>query len=101
MSEAPKQLSDLLRSALEKSPLRHGLQRQQALECWPDVVGDEIAKHTRAVSIHEGVLRIQVESAVWAQELVLLRPQIISGFAQRLGPGEVREIRFHSGTQIL
>jgi len=101
MSEAPKHLNDLLRSALGKSPLRHGLQRQQALECWPDVVGHEIANHTRAVSIHEGVLRVQVESAVWAQELVLLRNQILSGFAERLGPGEVREIRFHSGTQIL
>lgn len=101
MSEHPKALADLLKDVLGRSPLRDGLERQRALDCWPDVVGEEIARHTKAVSIHDGVLRIQVESAVWAQELVLLRPQILDGFAERIGAREVREIRFHSGTQIL
>ena len=101
MTQDPRALGDLLASVLGRSPLRAGLERQRALDCWPDVVGEETARHTRAVSIHDGVLRVQVESSVWAQELVLLRGRILEGFAERLGPGEVREIRFHSGTQIL
>ena len=101
MSRPPRSLADLLGNVLGRSPLRPGLERQRALECWPEVVGEEIARHTRAVSIHEGVLRVQVESSVWGQELVLLRSRILEGFAQRLGPGEVREIRFHSGTSTL
>ena len=101
MSRPPRSLADLLGNVVGRSPLRAGLERQRALECWPEVVGEEIARHTRAVSIHDGVLRVQVESSVWAQELVLLRSRILEGFAQRLGPGEVREIRFHSGTSTL
>lgn len=101
MSDHPRHLADLLGKWMESTPLRSGLERQQALEAWPDVVGTEIARHTRAVSVHDGVLRIQVESSVWAQELVLLRPQILKSFAERLGPDEIREIRFHSGSEIL
>ena len=101
MSDQPRRLGELLGEWMESTPLRSGLERQQALEAWPDVVGPEIARHTRAVSIHDGILRIHVESSVWAQELVLLRPQIVQGFADRLGPDEIREIRFHSGSEIL
>ncbi|HKK71238.1 MAG TPA: DUF721 domain-containing protein [Candidatus Krumholzibacteria bacterium] len=101
MNEGPRRLDEVLDGLIGRSPLRPGLERQQALESWKDVVGPEIARHSRAEAIHDGVLRVRVESSVWAQELVLLRSQILKGFAERLGPGEVREIRFHSGSEIL
>ena len=101
MNDRTRRLGDLVDRFVETSPLRAGLEQQRALEAWPEVVGQEIARHSRAVSIHDGVLRVQVESSVWAQELVLLRPRIVEQFASRLGPGEIREIRFHSGSEIL
>lgn len=97
MSAHPQPLSALLREALERSPLREGIDRQEALECWPDVVGALLARHSRAISIHEGTLLVQVDGSVWAQELALLRNQILAGFALRLGTGAVRDLRFHSG----
>lgn len=97
MTTQPQHLGDLLRDALQRSPLREGLDRQEALDCWPQVVGTVLAAHSRALSIHEGTLLVQVDGSVWAQELALLRPQILAGFAVRLGNGAVRDLRFHSG----
>ena len=101
MSRGPEPLQNVLRKVLGDSPLREGLERQKTLECWPEVVGQEIARHSRAVSINEGTLLVRVDGSVWAQELALLRNQIIAAFTERLGEGAVREIRFHSGREIL
>ncbi len=100
MNNHPRPLHQLLRDALERSPLREGLDRQEALDCWTDVVGAEIARHSRAISINDTTLLVQVDGSVWAQELAFLRTEILAGFAARLGPGAVTDIRFHSGRTI-
>ena len=97
MKDGPRRLDDVLKGLLKQSPLNDGLERQEVLSCWPEVVGTEIARHSRAVSLQDGLLLVQVDGSVWAQELALLRNRIVSAFAERLGDGAVREIRFHSG----
>lgn len=89
-------ISDLLSRFLRQSPLAEGLERQQALEIWPEVVGRHIAAHSEALSLEGGVLHVRVEGSVWAQELTMLQTEIKAGFARRLGAGAVREIRFTS-----
>ncbi len=91
-----KELKDLLQQFLRSSPLAEGLQRQQALEIWPEIVGKLIAAHSEAVSLVGGVLHVRVDSSVWAQELSMQEAQIKAGFARRLGEGAVRKIRFTS-----
>lgn len=95
MKDAPK-ISELLQRFLRQGPLSEGLRRQQALEIWPEVVGDVIAAHSEAVSLEGGVLFVRVDGSVWAQELTMLQAQIKAGFARRLGDGAVAEIRFTS-----
>lgn len=96
MKDAPR-IADLLQRFLRESPLSEGLERQRALEIWPEVVGSTIADHSEAISLERGVLHVRVDGSVWAQELTMLQEQIKAGFARRLGPGAVREIRFTSG----
>jgi predicted nucleic acid-binding Zn ribbon protein len=90
-------IGELLHRALRGSPLAEGIQRQQALEIWPDVVGAAIAAHSEAVSLDHGVLCVRVDGSVWAQELTMLQAQIKAAFAERLGDGAVTNIRFTSG----
>lgn len=92
-------LGDALRQFLGNSPLADGVRQQEAVLRWPDIVGEEIARHCQAISLHEGLLVVRVSSAVWAQELSLLRPRILAACAQELGTGVVREIRVHSRSE--
>jgi predicted nucleic acid-binding Zn ribbon protein len=94
----PTALKDLLAKFLRGTPLQEGLERQSALTAWPEIVGEEIASHSVAEALQDGVLRVRVESSVWAQELSMLERQILRGFDERMGKGSVREIRFHSGS---
>jgi len=89
-------IGDLLQRFLRHSPLAEGLERQQALEIWPEVVGEGIAAHSEAISLERGVLHVRVDGSVWAQELTMLQSQIMAGFARRLGKGAVTELRFTS-----
>ena len=95
MNDASR-IGDLLRQFLRDGPLAEGLQRQQALEIWPEVVGEVIAAHSEAISLEGGVLHVRVDGSVWAQELTMLQAQIKAGFARRLGEGAVTDIRFTS-----
>jgi predicted nucleic acid-binding Zn ribbon protein len=89
-------IGDLLQRFLRQGPLSEGLERQRALEIWPEVVGEVIAAHSEAISLEGGVLHVRVDGSVWAQELTMLQTQIAAGFARRLGEGAVTDIRFTS-----
>lgn len=62
---------------------------------WPDIVGAEIASHATPVSLREGELVVQAESAAWATQLTLLRQQIVDRISGDLGAGLVTSLRVH------
>ena len=92
-----RRLGDVVPGVLARSTLSEGLRRQKVLDRWEEIVGPLIAAHSKPVAIEGGVLMIQVESSVWAQELAMLRPEIQRALEQKLGPGSIRDVRFHSG----
>ena len=65
----------------------------QAVEAWPEIVGPRIARRTRAVGFHEGVLQVEVEGSSWAYELEFLKRRVLKELQRRLGM-HVRELRF-------
>jgi len=66
--------------------LEQGLLGFRAIQEWPDVVGERIARRTRAVSFERGMLRVEVEGSAWACELGFLE--------RRLGARAVRKLHF-------
>jgi predicted nucleic acid-binding Zn ribbon protein len=65
----------------------------RAIEAWPEIVGPRIARRTRAVGFHEGVLQIEVEGSAWAYELEFLKRRFLKELQRLLGM-HVRELRF-------
>lgn len=45
--------------------------------CWPEVVGEALAREASPVSERAGTLTVVCESAVWAQELELLGGDLV------------------------
>ena len=74
--------------------LEQGLLGFRAIQEWPDVVGERIARRTRAVSFENGVLRVEVEGSAWRFELGFLERRLLLELERRLGARAVRKLQF-------
>ncbi len=85
---------EILSGVMASLGLAAKLREREALQQWSAVVGDEVACRSDALRIRDGVLYVRVRSAAWSQELHFLKEQILATYADRLGAGLVRDIRF-------
>ena len=93
----PQPIARILQDVLKRYGLQERLSERSALLRWPEVVGTEIAEHSRAVDIQDGVLTIEADHGVWRHELTLLMPLIVEKFNQMCGQQTVTEIRWRHG----
>jgi predicted nucleic acid-binding Zn ribbon protein len=79
---------------LAKAGLAKRVGQAGIIEEWASLVGPQIAAVTRAESVtQDGVLRVLVATAAWANELSLMTPRIMAKLnAGRIG--RIREIRW-------
>lgn len=66
---------------------------------WEDLVGAQIAAHTRPVRLHGGVLVLAVDSPAWATQLRYLGPRIMAALNDDLGAGTVTRLTIQVETQ--
>src|SRR5439155_23344491 len=64
---------------------------------WPEIVGQSIARTTEVSSLKFHTAVVRVSTAMWIQELNLMRPQILSRVNAAMRNDAVREIRFVQG----
>jgi predicted nucleic acid-binding Zn ribbon protein len=100
---APRALSVALGSVVQAAQPATLLARVQAV--WPEVAGPGLAATATPVSERGGVVTVACESAVWAQELELLGPDLLTRFGEalaadraRAAPGSVKKLRFVIGS---
>jgi predicted nucleic acid-binding Zn ribbon protein len=60
---------------------------------WPEVVGPGIAAEAKPTAERAGVLTVSCSGAVWAQELDLMGPSILTRLNGRLQRGQVTRLR--------
>jgi predicted nucleic acid-binding Zn ribbon protein len=63
---------------------------------WPAAVGDVIAAQAEPTGERDGVLTVTCSSAVWAQELDLMGPEVAGRINAALGAESVRALRCSS-----
>ena len=76
-SPGPETVRDVLERVLRRRGLDKQLEYQKLVEDWPRVVGQGLARVTRARSVRSGVLVVEVPSSAWAMELNMRRRQIM------------------------
>ena len=93
----PTSLADALTSYMKQAGITKRVQQAGIIEEWEELVGPQIASVTAPESITpDGVLRVRVATAPWANELSLMTPKILA----RLNAGRsgrVKEIRWVPG----
>lgn len=60
---------------------------------WEDIVGPQLALHSKPESFDSGELTVSADSPAWATQLRLMAPQLLKRLAEELGHGTVRHIR--------
>jgi predicted nucleic acid-binding Zn ribbon protein len=93
---APRPLRVALDRALPDARPPGLLAEVQAV--WSEVAGPGVAGAGTPVSEREGVLTVACESAVWAQELDLLAPDLAGRLNEALAGGRVERLRFVVGS---
>jgi predicted nucleic acid-binding Zn ribbon protein len=93
----PTPLADALTSYFKQAGLTKRVQQAGIIEEWAELVGPQIAAVTAPDSITpDGLLRVRVVTAAWANELSLMSPKILA----RLNAGRsgrVKQIRWEPG----
>jgi predicted nucleic acid-binding Zn ribbon protein len=64
---------------------------------WPEAVGPAVAAEAEPVSERAGVVTVRCRSAVWAQELTLLAPDLVGRLNAAIGEDRVTELRCTAG----
>jgi predicted nucleic acid-binding Zn ribbon protein len=60
---------------------------------WPEIVGPQLALHTKPEAFESGELTVSADSTAWATQVRLMAPQLLKRLAEELGHGTVRRIR--------
>jgi predicted nucleic acid-binding Zn ribbon protein len=62
---------------------------------WAEIVGPELAAHTRPVSFQDGEVTVAADSTAWATQVRLLASVLIKRLNEELGDGTVSRVRVH------
>ncbi|MGH3387952.1 MAG: DUF721 domain-containing protein [Actinomadura sp.] len=60
---------------------------------WPQIVGRELAEHTRPERFEDGELVVIADSTAWATQLRLLAGTLVRRLNEELGDGTVRRVK--------
>ncbi len=90
-------IQSLLGGLLKNRQLVASMRRVMVMSLWEQVVGALVAEKTWPEKIADGVLTVGVISHAWAEELHLLKPQIVSRYRQLLGRSALKDVEFRVG----
>jgi predicted nucleic acid-binding Zn ribbon protein len=94
-----ERVGDVLRGFLHNRQLSKGLARWEVVVDWPALVGEEIANHSEALELKNGILWVSVPSSSWRQHILFLKPQILRAMDKKFPDVTVKDIRCVSGSR--
>jgi predicted nucleic acid-binding Zn ribbon protein len=90
--EDPVPIADVLGDLVRDHGWDERLMTQRVFSDWAGIVGPEIAEHSVAESITDGIVSIRADSTAWAKQLQLLAPTIVRRLNEELGQGSVMRV---------
>ena len=86
-----------LTSAIEGLLDQRGWQQRAALGSvfgrWAEIVGQDLAAHTRPDTFADGELAVTADTTAWATQVRLLAPQLVRRLDAELGEGTVLRVK--------
>lgn len=88
----PKKVGGVLETVVSRLGLRRDLDDYRVFDAWERVVGKQIAQNAQPVRLDAKRLVVNVKSAVWMQELALLREDIRRRINEWMGREIVQDL---------
>ncbi len=83
---------------MKKLGLEQRLQQSQVFYLWPQIVGNDIARHAQPVGLRNGALTIAVDHPIWLQELKRYHKDLMLQKIQAaIGKQAVKHLTFRIG----
>jgi predicted nucleic acid-binding Zn ribbon protein len=90
-----KRIDHLLGVSIEQKEIVKAAQAWQALNRWPEVVGEDLARRSWPDRFEHGTVYVAVTGSAWSQELRMIKPVILSRLGSLLGNRAlVQDVRF-------
>ena len=89
--------SGAVASWLGSQELAQALRPHMAKVKWDAVVGAQVASVTQVEAVRDGVLVVRVKNSVWANELALLKDDMVRRLNLALGGYIIKDIHFKGG----
>jgi len=83
-----------MRGLVKELGIAPKIAQYDVLAAWPEVVGPQIARVTKAERVENGILHVSVATAPWRAELTLKRREMIERLNMRVGTRVLTDIRF-------
>ena len=91
--QEPKKLSELLDRTTKRLGGPSSNTSSALFSRWEEVVGPDIAGHTRPVSLHGGTLVLAVDHPAWATQLRYMTSDLLTRISEATGTAEVTDIQ--------
>ncbi len=91
---AAKLIATGISSVLSSLGIGGKIKQYEMLEAWPEIVGEQIAKVATAERLTDGKLFVHVEQAVWRNEMVFLKKELIEKINRAMHQEIVHDIIF-------
>ena len=81
---------DALLDDLDSAPVKA---TSSLVERWPEVVGRELAQHSEAVGVRQGVLLVVADDPAYGDRLQWEEREVVTRLSSLLGPGVVERLQ--------
>ena len=95
--DAPSRLKELLDPIARRMGVGTAAAAGALWRRWPEIVGEDMARHAEPTSLRAGVLKVRTDSPVWATELGYLVTELKTRLNEALGSEVVNEVRVWTG----
>lgn len=85
-------IAEVLKAFVKENNFDKKLKEVDIVQSWEELLGKTIAHYTKNVTLKNGVLQVEVSSAVVKNELFLLRDEILRKLNENAGENLVSKI---------
>lgn len=90
----PVRVDAVLSDLLEEHGVADQVRRMNLLELWPRLVGEKVAEVTRARSVDDRTLIVEVRTSAWLMELNMMRGDFLARVNERMPETPMTRIVF-------
>lgn len=83
-SRVPVRVDRVLAQVLEEAGVKAQVQRMAVVDAWPDIVGEQLSRVTKARGVDGATLIVEVKSSAWLMELNMMRGDFLQRVNERL-----------------